>query len=118
MSTQEIANGIVKLCKAGQFDEAYTTYFAKNAKSVEPIPNLPVAQGLDALIAKGQGWEKITEVHSMEVSAPMVAGNHFAITFKMDTTNKESGKRNQMEEIGLYQVKNGKVVSEQFFYDF
>jgi len=35
----------------------------------------------------------------------------------MDTTHKPSGQRNKMSEIGVYEVKNGKIVKEQFFYD-
>ena len=34
----------------------------------------------------------------------------------LDATFKSRG-RMQMEEICLYQVKNGKIVREQFFYD-
>ncbi len=117
MTTQKIANGLVALCRAGDYDTAYTTYFAADATSTEPIPNIPVAKGLDALLAKGAGWAAITEVHSAEVSEPLIGGNYFALTFKMDTTNKESGQRTQGEEIALYHVKDGKIVSEQFFYD-
>lgn len=117
MTTQEIANGLVMLCRKGEYTAAYTTYFSEEATSTEPIPNIPVANGLDAMLAKGAGWAAITEVHAAEVSEPLIGGNYFALTFKMDTTNKETGQRTQGEEIALYHVKDGKIVSEQFFYD-
>lgn len=31
-------------------------------------------------------------------------------------TPKESGQRTQMDEVGLYTVRNGKIVEERFFY--
>ena len=34
----------------------------------------------------------------------------------MDVTNKPSGERSQMVEVGLYTVAGGKVVQEEFLY--
>ena len=39
-----------------------------------------------------------------------------ALIFDMDVTNKESGQRMQMREVGVYTVKNGKILREEFFY--
>jgi ketosteroid isomerase-like protein len=35
----------------------------------------------------------------------------------MDITHRASGQRNTMQELGVYEVKDGKIVKEQFFYD-
>ena len=35
---------------------------------------------------------------------------------KLQAWVKESGERRRMHEVGLYTVKNGKVVEERFFY--
>jgi ketosteroid isomerase-like protein len=35
----------------------------------------------------------------------------------MDTTHKPSGHRSTTSEIAVYEVKDGKIVKEQFFYD-
>ena len=43
--------------------------------------------------------------------------DRFAVYFKYDVTNKPSGRRMQMNEIGLFTVRNGKVSKEEFFYD-
>ena len=66
---------------------------------------------------KGQWWQENFEVHGTKVSDPVVADNHFAVTFWMDTTHKPSGQRSQMNEIAVYQVKEGKIWREQFFYN-
>jgi ketosteroid isomerase-like protein len=50
----------------------------------------------------------------MKVSDPLVATNSFAVTMDMDVEMKD-GKRMQHKELCVYEVKNGKVVSEQFF---
>ena len=46
---------------------------------------------------------------------PIVADDFFSCYMKMDATFKEGG-RQSMEEICLYQVKDGKIVQEEFFY--
>ena len=39
-----------------------------------------------------------------------------AVIFDMDVTAKQTGQRMQMREIGLYTVRDGKIVEERFFY--
>ena len=34
----------------------------------------------------------------------------------MDMTVKETGARMKMDEVGVYTVKDGKIVEERFFY--
>ncbi|WP_407667051.1 SnoaL-like domain-containing protein [Mucilaginibacter sabulilitoris] len=55
-------------------------------------------------------------MHSYLISDPIVTGNFFAIAVDIEVTFK--GKdRSMMNEIGIYQVKGGKIVSESFHYD-
>ena len=42
--------------------------------------------------------------------------NRFAVRFAFDVTNKPSGKRMKMDEIGLFTVEKGKITREEFFY--
>ncbi len=51
---------------------------------------------------------------ALAISDPVVGGNAFAISLNMDTTMKGQG-RAPMAEICVYKVKDGKIVSEQFF---
>lgn len=55
------------------------------------------------------------EMHKITVSNPIVAGNYFTVSMALDITTKSEG-RSLMEEICLYEVQDGKVVKEQFFY--
>ncbi len=56
----------------------------------------------------------LEKVHGCTASAPLIAGNSFALTLAMDVTMKGRG-RVKLEEVCVYEVKDGKVVSEQFF---
>ena len=118
MSSSEIAKNLKKHCDKGDFEGAQKQLFAKDAVSIEPMASMGFERethGLDAILKKGEKWNAmVSEVHGIKVSDPMVAGDSFAIAFNMDVTTKD-GKRNKMNELGVYHVKDGKIVSEQFF---
>jgi len=67
--------------------------------------------------AKGEWWTANHEVHSVSVEGPLVAGSHFAVTYKLDVTFKPQNRRFTMEEVGVYKVADGKIVYEEFFYN-
>jgi len=118
MTTQEIANRLVACCRQGDWATAQNELYADNAVSIEPTwsPN-PRTEGLDAIKAKGEAWDSmVSEYHGGKVSDPVVTDNWFSITMESDVTFKEQG-RMQIKEICVYNCKDGKVVSEQFFYD-
>jgi len=118
MTTQQIASRLVELCRQGKFEEAQNELFSKDAVSIEPYATPEFAKetkGLDAIHEKGKKWEgMVEEMHHMEVSDPMVASNTFACTMRMDITTRGRG-RMDMTELCVYQVKDGKIVSEEFF---
>ena len=119
MSTLDIANKLVDLCRQGKSEEALSTLYAKDAVSVEAaaMPGAPQeAKGLAAIRAKGEWWFTHHEVHSASVTGPWPHGNRFIVGFQFDVTNKPSGQRMKMDEAGLYTVENGKIVREEFFY--
>ena len=119
MTTQEIANQLVTLCSQGQFHVAMEQLYSPDIVSVEAAAGPDgsrEAKGIDAVAAKGKWWVDNHEVHGVVVEGPLVAGSHFSCTFKMDVTFKPQNKRFTMEEIAVYQVKDGKIVYEQFFY--
>lgn len=120
MTTQEVADKLVKLCSEGKFQEATETLYSPDIVSMEaaaPPGGSRESKGLAAVTAKGEWWSANHEIHSEKVSAPLVAGSHFAVTFKLDVTFKPDKRRFTMEEVAVYKVIDGKVVYEQFFYD-
>lgn len=117
MSTQQVANRLVELCRQGQFDQAYQELFAQHAVAIEPegAPNQRV-EGRDNLLQKSKGFaQDVKEMHEFQVSDPVVSSNHFAVMMKMDVTSHSRG-RSEMDEVCVYEVQDGKIVREQFFY--
>ncbi len=117
MTTQEIADQLVSLCRQGKYEEAQTTLYADNAVSIEPVgAPLERVEGLDAIKAKAEQWAAmVEEVHAFSTSDPIVAGDFFSMSMENDVTFKGMG-RQSISEICVYEVKDGKIVSEQFFY--
>ena len=118
-SINEIANRYVALCKEGKFHACLDELFASDAVSVEafaPPGTDRTASGLAAIRAKGEWWVNNHEVHSGETFGPYPNGDRFAVRFVFDITFKPTGKRMNMDEIGLFTVENGKIAREEFFY--
>ncbi len=118
MTTTEVAHKLVELCRHGKIDEVQETLFADNAKSIEANEMMgpKVVTGLDAIKAKSIAFQSgVEEFHNAAISDPIVGGNSFAITWAMDATFKGRG-RMTIEEVCVYQVKDGKITLEQFFY--
>jgi ketosteroid isomerase-like protein len=119
MTTMDLAKRYVALCKEGKFEACLGELFAKDAVSVEaggPPGMDRTAKGLDAIRAKGEWWGKNHEIHSLEVQGPYPNDDRFIVRFTMDITIKQQNLRVTMDEMGLFTVKDGKIVREEFFY--
>ena len=54
------------------------------------------------------------EMHFSPVTGPWPHGDRFVVGFQFDVTMKQSGQRMQLDEMGLFTVKGGKIVREEF----
>jgi hypothetical protein len=118
MTVNEIASRLADLCRQGKYETAQKELYSKDAISIEPehSPGLQTVKGLDAIIEKGHQFQAmVEEVHSSTVSDPIIAGDTFAVAAVLDLTLKGMG-RVPMEELAVYEVKDGKIIKEQFFY--
>ena len=118
LSVQEIASKLVELCREDKHNEAISELYDDQAVSVEPDgAPMPRTEGKEAILKATEHWfSTVEEVHSTNISDPIVAGNFFACTMNFDVTYKEQG-RNTMDELAVYEVEDGKIVSAQFFYN-
>ncbi len=118
MTINEIANRLVILCRQAQYETAQKELFSKDAVSIEPYATPAFEKeikGLDAILEKGHKFESmVQETHKVEVSEPLVAGNSFCCTLRMEVTMKESGHLD-MTELCVYEVKDGKIIRETFY---
>lgn len=121
MTTQEVAARYYELACQNKWSEIYETLHDENIVQKEPENGVPpgidiITKGKAAVKAKSENHRSmIEEIHSRHTSEPLVAGNYFTIVLKRDVTYKGSPRVNS-EEIAVMGVKNGKIISETFFY--
>src|SRR3954466_15352984 len=121
MTTQETAARYHELANQRKFIEIQDAYYDENVVCQEPEKAAAMGMaiftnGLEAVKAKGVARRATIEtVHSYICSEPIVAGEFFSVVLKQEVTFK--GKPTiTLEEIGVFHVKNDKIVKEQFFY--
>lgn len=117
MTTQEIATRLVELCRQGKWRQAQDELYSPDAVSIEAEASPAFekeTKGIEAIHEKTHKWnEMVEEMHGIEVSEPLLADSSFALTMKMDVTMKGQG-RIAFNELCVYKVKDGKIVSEAF----
>ena len=114
MNIEQVAREVVKLIREGKNKQAKDQFYADDIISIEG--NGERLEGIDAIHKKSIDWAaQISEVHSASVSEPLIAANHFALHIKMNISYK-NGYRAVMDEVAVYEVKNEKIVFEQFFF--
>lgn len=117
MTNQEVGNRLVSLLREGKFMDVYSELFHEDAKHIEPqSENFPLLESRAAIVAKDEAMaEHISGAHGLEVGDAIVSKSYIAIPFKM-TAELKDGNEFPMDEIIVYKVENGKILSEQFFY--
>ncbi len=122
MTTQEVANRYSELEKQGKWTAIVEELYSDDVVSVEPAHGaemgMPtVTTGLDAVKAKGAAFnENVAEMHGGYCTEPVVGGSFFSVGMGMEVTFKGSPVRTKMEEIAVFEVKDGKITKEEFFY--
>jgi hypothetical protein len=118
MKTQEIADQLIRLCRDGKFEQVYTELYASDVMSVEPEEGeWGTVRGMEGIQKKAAQWgEMVAEMHSSFISEPIVGDDYFACQMKTEITFKGATERSILNEICLYEVRDGKIVKEQFFY--
>lgn len=118
MTTQEVATRFNELAQQEKWFEIQDEFFADNVISIDPphSPYFSYAEGKAAVRKKGEDFvKKIQAVHSASTTPPVSGANHFAVGRNIDITVEGFG-RIKIDQVMLYEVKNGQIVSEQFFY--
>lgn len=118
MTTTEIANRLVDMCRNGKVEEAKEELFAEHIISIEPEEGLlpKETKGMPAIRKKAELFISMVEdFYGSRISDPVIAGNYFSVAW--DTDLKMKGDiRKTTSELCVYKTQNGKIISEQFFY--
>ena len=112
----EIGAQLVAMFNAGQFKEIEKAFWSPDVVSVEGAGVNMAWHGRKAVEAKNDWWMEDHEMKGATADGPYVGSSGFAVKFKLDILTRSSGQRELMEEVAVYQVKNGKIVREEFMY--
>ena len=121
LTTKEVAKRFNELAQAGKWFEIQDELFSDDVISDEPKGSeyfrpYQYAEGKGPVRKKGEEWVgKISELHSIATSEPVLGANHFAVGNVFDITTQEFG-RITINEIMMYEVRNGQIISERFYY--
>lgn len=118
MTTQEVANRLVELCREGKYEQVVKELYSPDIVSVEQegAPDR-IVKGLEGIATKGVKFQEMLEtVNSSSISDPIVADNHFSCAMFMNVRMKGVPVDVDMNEICVYTVSEGKVIKEEFFY--
>ena len=118
MTTKEVADQLVKMCRDGKVEEAKQELFTEDTLSVEPADGIlpKETKGIKAIQKKAELFiSMVKQFYGSTITDPVVAGDYFSIVWDTDIQMKGQ-ERKTMSEICLYKVRDGKIVSEQFFY--
>jgi hypothetical protein len=117
MNTEQVGQKVVELVRKQAWHEALDTLYDKDIVSVEARTmdgSSPEARGIKGVREKVDWWLENMQVHSFQANGPFVAHDRFVVQFDADVTDKNSKARRQLSEVGVYTVKNGKIVREEF----
>ncbi len=117
MNTEQVARKVVELVRKQAWYEALDTLYDDNIVSAEAYGaggGSPETRGKEGVRGKVDWWVNAMEVHSFKASEPFVAHDRFVVQYDADVTDKKSKERRKLSEVGVYTVKDGKIVREEF----
>jgi hypothetical protein len=118
MTTREVADKLVAYVRTGKIEQAQAELYADDIVCIEPEGPMtkPYTKGKKAVAEKGKQFASmIEERHGGSCSDPVVGGRYFSMSMSIDATFKGMGRR-VLDEVCVYEVKDGQIVQEQFFY--
>ena len=120
MNVEAIATRLVELCRQGEFEQAQGELYADDAVSIEPegltLGEVGNVKGMQAIYDKKRQFKAgLEKVHGITMSDALIAGDWITAVLTIDATAKGGGRVN-LNEVCVYQVRDGKIALEQFFY--
>lgn len=116
LTPAEIGADLVALFNRGQFKDVEDKHWAPAIESIEGVGVAQAWRGKRAVEGKNAWWAQDHEMQGGSAEGPYVGATGFAVKFRLDVLTKSTGQRQMMEEVGVYTVKNGKIIREEFMY--
>ncbi len=117
MTTEQIANRLISLCKDGQNALAQVELYDDFIESIECCDSkYKKMKGIKNVQSKtAKFFEFAEKIHSLTISDPLVTTDFFCFKLNVDVTLRRFG-RIDFEELCMYHVQDGKIVKEEFYY--
>ena len=111
----ELGQILVDHVNGGGHDfDLWDAHFSRSFVSIEGTGD--AGYGAKEMKARQAQFLENIEMHACVAEGLFVGATGFSVLFSYDMTFKDSGERQAGTEIGVYTVKNGKVVQEEFMY--
>jgi SnoaL-like domain len=117
MTTEEVAKKVVELVRKQAWYEALDTLYDDNIVSVEAYSaggGPTETRGKEGVRGKIDWWVNAMEVHSFKASEPFVGHDRFVVQYDAEVSDKKTKERRKLSEVGVYTVKNDKILREEF----
>jgi hypothetical protein len=114
-SPAEIGAEVVQMIRASAGDPAiWARHWHNQCESVEGGKTAMAWRGMKQIKAKSDWWNQDHAIRGGSVEGPYIGATGFTIRFRAQVETLSTGAVESMEEVGVYTVKNGKVVREEF----
>ncbi len=114
-TAQEVGESLVEMFNRGEFKQIEERWWSP---AIESIEGTGMAwAGRQQVDAKNAWWSSQNEILGASAEGPFVGATGFAVKFRMEVAERTSGNRTQMAEVGVYTVRDGKIVREEFMYE-
>lgn len=90
--------------------------WSKDITSIEGLGVNLGWKGRKAVDEKNSQWSATHKIHGASAEGPYVGSTGFTVKFRIDVEDTNTGDRVVMDEVGVYTVKNGKIITEEFMY--
>lgn len=117
MDLIQLGNELKAYIESGNPHGAFENLYHPDVVSIEAGGSAEsTTTGIAACLQKAEWFGNEFEVHGGTVTGPFPDGvDQVAILMSYDVTQKSSGHRFPLEEIGVYTFADGKIVKEKFY---
>lgn len=112
----QVGKTLVTMFNQGKLKEIEDFYWTPDIVSCEGFGVNAEWRGRAAVAEKNADWMKDHKLHGASAEGPFVGSTGFAVKFKIDVETLSTGKREMMEEVGVYTVRDGKICREEFMF--
>jgi hypothetical protein len=114
MTTPEVADRLIALCRAGKWVDAITELYAPDVRQAENGQTIPADR--TGITEACRAWVGSRDIHGADVLSTHVGPDSFVVEWRYDVTPHATKQRHQWTEAPIYRVRDGRISDARFFY--